>query len=259
MADQKITELDQITDAAQGDILPIVVDVSTVPETKSISTADLLKQVWILDSDTWEYVSATSFQITGKDVTSRFPKGTKLMLTQTTVKYFYVVSAVYSGGNTVVTITGGSDYTLVNAAITSPYYSYVLTPPGFPGWFNYTVAWTSTGTAPALGDGTLSGRFSLQGTTCVTIIRLVMGSTTTYGTGGWRFSTPIPAKSGWSAIGGIKAYDAGTAMHLVGMYVYNVNLFSSYVSGTAAALSVSTPFSWAASDIMDATITYEIG
>ncbi len=31
---------------------------------------------WIYDTDTWTYVSATSFKITGKDVQYKFPKGT---------------------------------------------------------------------------------------------------------------------------------------------------------------------------------------
>jgi hypothetical protein len=38
----------------------------------------------------------------------------------------------YSGGVTLVTVYGGTDYDLANAAITSPYYSHVKSPFGFP-------------------------------------------------------------------------------------------------------------------------------
>ena len=86
---------------------------------------------WIFDSDIWVYVSATQFKITGKDVTARFPVGTKIKLTQTTVKYFYVTAAAFST-DTTVTVTGGSLYSLVNATIANPYYSYVETPQGYP-------------------------------------------------------------------------------------------------------------------------------
>lgn len=98
-----------------------------------------VKTGWILDSDTWVYVSATQFKITGKDVTAKFPVGTKIKLTQTTVKYFYVTAATFST-DTTVTVTGGSNYSLANATITDPYYSYVETPQGFPEWFNWTFS-----------------------------------------------------------------------------------------------------------------------
>lgn len=105
---------------------------------------------WLPDSDTWVYVSAASFKISGKDVTTRFPVGCKLKLTQTTAKYFYVVSAAFST-DTTVTITGGSDYSLANAAIDSPCYSYASSPQGFPQWFNYSETWTGFSSPPSGG------------------------------------------------------------------------------------------------------------
>jgi len=97
---------------------------------------------WIASSDTWTYASATTFTIAGVDRTAMFPKGTKIKLTQTTAKYFYVVDSAFST-NTTVTVTGGITYTLANAAITSPYYSYASTPQGFPAYFNFTFGTTS--------------------------------------------------------------------------------------------------------------------
>lgn len=86
---------------------------------------------WIYDTDTWTYVSATSFKIAGKNVAYRFPKGTKIKLVQTTTKYFYVVATAFST-DTTVTITGGSDYTLAEAAISGQAYSYAAAPQGYP-------------------------------------------------------------------------------------------------------------------------------
>lgn len=90
-----------------------------------------LRDGWCYDTDTWVYVSATSFKVTGKDVRYKFPKGTKIKLVQTTTKYFYVVATAYST-DTTITVTGGSDYTLANAAISGQAYSYAASPQDYP-------------------------------------------------------------------------------------------------------------------------------
>ena len=61
------------------------------------------------------------------------------------------------------------------------------------GWITYTPTWTSSGTAPVIGNGTLSGRYSISGNTVNLVINLIAGSTTTFGTGGQSFSLPIQA------------------------------------------------------------------
>lgn len=86
---------------------------------------------WITPTDTWTYASATTFTIAGVDKTALFPVGTKIKLTQTTVKYFYVTARSFAT-DTTITVNGGSTYSLANAAITSPSYSYMSLPQGFP-------------------------------------------------------------------------------------------------------------------------------
>lgn len=93
---------------------------------------------------TLTYASATTATATG-DLTALFSAGMKFKLTQTTAKYFFLVAIVYSAPNTVFTFYGGTDYTLANAAITSPYSSVAHTPTGFPaGEDKWTVETTST-------------------------------------------------------------------------------------------------------------------
>ena len=62
-------------------------------------------------------------------------------------------------------------------------------------WTPYTPDWTSSGTDPAIGNGTLSASYRRIGTIgfCRGVIK--MGTTTTYGTGSWEVSLP----DGWSA------------------------------------------------------------
>jgi hypothetical protein len=67
------------------------------------------------------------------DMTGLIGVGYRIRLTQTTAKYFIVTAVgAYSGGATLITVYGGTDYTLADEAITSPYYSYAKAPLGFP-------------------------------------------------------------------------------------------------------------------------------
>jgi len=82
------------------------------------------------------YVSADSptfvMNMTG-DATGYLSLGNRIKLTQTTVKYFVITAiGAYSGGVTPITLYGGTDYTLANAAITLPYFSTHKAPFGFP-------------------------------------------------------------------------------------------------------------------------------
>lgn len=71
------------------------------------------------------------------DVTATIKKGAKLQFTQTTVKYGTVYSSINSGGTTTIVMIHNTDYALVNAAISSTYYSYIELPNAWPEWFNF--------------------------------------------------------------------------------------------------------------------------
>ncbi len=141
---------------------------------------------WVNDGNTWTYVSATSFSVSG-DQTAVYQVGDRIRLTQTTVKYFYITALSFGGGITTVTITGGSDYSLANAAITSPGFSKVFLPNGFPEWFNYTATvggWSGTTT------DTL--QFRLQGRICTVVLGYSATSHTSNATT-FTYSAPISA------------------------------------------------------------------
>lgn len=86
---------------------------------------------WVEPDETWTYASATTFTVSG-DLTARYSVGDKIRLTQTTAKYFYVAGVSFGSGVTTLTVNGGAAYSLANAAITSPSYSKMKTPNGFP-------------------------------------------------------------------------------------------------------------------------------
>ena len=121
-------------------------------------------------------------------IKGKYQKGDKIKLTQTSVKYFYVANVSYSSPNTTVTVTGGSDYSLANATITSPYFSKIENPQGFPQRFSYTPV-LSAGSG-SLTTASASGTFSISGRKAFVIVSI---SITTKGTatGGLHFTIPV--------------------------------------------------------------------
>lgn len=63
-------------------------------------------------------------------------------------------------------------------------------------WQTYTPSWTSSGSAPALGDGTSVGGYRREGTTLHMRGQLAVGAGSTVGTGDLRLSLP----SGMTAV-----------------------------------------------------------
>lgn len=80
-------------------------------------------------------------------------------------------------------------------------------------WTPYTPTWTSNGSAPSIGDGTLAGRYRRDGATISLVQRLVIGSTTTVGSGYIRLSLPSGMTFGpMQQVGSAFWYDASTGI-----------------------------------------------
>jgi hypothetical protein len=91
---------------------------------------------WVLCNETWSYASASApiFTVTVPgNKTGKYSTGMKVQLTQSsTTKFFIIVAVSYSSPNTTITLYGGTDYTLANAAITNPFWSTSKAPFWFP-------------------------------------------------------------------------------------------------------------------------------
>lgn len=117
---------------------------------------------WIDDSShSWVYASATSFTISGIDLTAQFSKGTRIKLTQSAAIAYFVVTSSSFSTNTTVNITAGTSYTFANSAVSANFYSYMANPQGYPGSFTYTVTWTGFSADPSTTAG-----FSVVGNLC---------------------------------------------------------------------------------------------
>jgi hypothetical protein len=206
------------------------------------------------------YASSTSITVAGTDVTAQFPVGTKIVLNQSGLKYFYVTSRSFST-DTTINLTGGSDYTVANAAISGFGYSYDAAPQGFPQWFSYTVAFTNI----TEGNGTDASYFKMNGNEVVYRIHFTFGSTTSVA-GNVGASLPVTASStGWSSAtyagkGILK--DSGTAEYNATLEVSSTTVCSVYVdlvSGSyiiKAQLSSTIPFSWTTNDVISGVVIY---
>ena len=142
---KRISQLAEITTVDSDDLLNVV-DVSDTTYSasgtnKRVTKANLLKEYdifsgWIPAGETWTYASADDPTYTftvAADVTTKYSVGMKIKLTQGTVKYFIITAiSTYSGGNTTITVYGGTDYDLADSAISANAYSMMRTPVGFP-------------------------------------------------------------------------------------------------------------------------------
>lgn len=97
---------------------------------------EVINDGWTEANETWTYASADdptfTFTISG-DKTGKYTPGSRLRLKQAgAYKYFLVTAVSYSSPNTTVTIYGGTDYDLANAAITDNWLSQMKSPVAFP-------------------------------------------------------------------------------------------------------------------------------
>lgn len=122
---------------------------------------------------------------------------------------------------------------------------------------SYTPAWTATGTAPALGNGTIVGSYMKSNKKVTARIVLTAGSTTTYGTGDYRFSLPIAASSGVT-LGHAQGINAGTANYDGTTAIVTSTTVAVFVSGGATIWGQLVPFTWGPGDSITIQITYQV-
>jgi len=149
---------------------------------------------WVNPNDTWTYASATTITVSS-GAASIYSVGDKIKLTQTTVKYFYITAVA----DTLLTITGGTDYTLTNATISLNYYSHESSPVGFPGRLSFSsVPTPSVGAITTVT--TTRNSMSMNGRKVTVEYDFTI---TTNGTGSGYLNIPLPINSD-----GLQSYSA---------------------------------------------------
>jgi hypothetical protein len=209
---------------------------------------------WISAGQTWTYASATTITVPS-GAAAIYDVGDKIKLTDSTVKYFYVVAVA----DTLLTVTGGSTYSLSGGAITLPYYSKAASPNGFPQWLPYTP------TGVSASNSTKTGRFILSGRRCLVQIYCIF-------TGGITFTTmpSLPITASANILYASALWPNGVAGYYdngVGNYPYTLvpTVLGSgttvvvYKTDTANTLiSATVPITWANGDGFYLQFEYEI-
>jgi hypothetical protein len=122
----------------------------------------------------------------------------------------------------------------------------------------YTPTWTALTANPAIGNGTISGRWSRNGNLVTYWGKIVMGSTTTYGTGLWYVSLPVPSTTSWDALGTCLMYDVGTDILTTSCRIDASISLLYFPSDSYANVGTGVPWSWANQDELQWQITYEV-
>ena len=132
-------------------------------------------------------------------------------------------------------------------------------------WTSYTPLWTSSGTAPALGNGTIVGYYAKAGRLVTAKIAMEGGSTTTFGTGSYSFSLPFTAAvtgiaaNNFAHTGTWATANSGVAYYVIGAIITQSapTVVQGIVSSTANFFGATAPASWNAGSQFVCTVTYE--
>lgn len=118
-----------------------------------------------------------------------------------------------------------------------------------PGWTSYSPTWTATGGGAAIGNGSITGRYRQPSGSDLLLfeIRLLAGTTTTFGTLFWSFTTPVTVSAGSlvSSVGLAAAIDAsaGTSYPCVARVFTTTTIVLNGPTGGSVTNLV--PFTWA--------------
>lgn len=212
---------------------------------------------WVTVTDSWTYSSATTITVPS-DATTKYSVGDKIRITNGGLKYFYITAVAA----TTLTITGGTDYTLTNVAISAISYSKVVSPLNFPQWFNYTPTWTNL----TVGNATQAAQFVVIGKTVHVNFSNTFGTTTVVGTDP-TFTLPVTSattsySSNSSFIGtaswtGSGLYPLNVLWNSSTLVLLNINLVNATYASTNS-ISATVPVAYAASYRLAGTLTYQL-
>lgn len=127
------------------------------------------------------------------------------------------------------------------------------------------TSWTAPTTNPVIGNGTWAAEYCQINKLVIARYRLTMGSTTTYGTGAWRFALPVTASSSNSAgdvIGFGRVTDIGALLGYPGpvLYISTTTCEPRFMTDSIVGITDGTArdaFTYENGDVVQFIITYE--
>jgi hypothetical protein len=133
---------------------------------------------------------------------------------------------------------------------------------GSAAWTSYTPTWVGATSNPAIGNGTLTGKYREHGGTLFLRMQLVIGSTTTLGSGKWTFGLPpgyATVDDGERATIRAAINDVGTRYHVaLGTLLPNMTEIEFYVDNSGNVVDNDSPMTWVNGDYMVVTGAIEV-
>lgn len=208
-------------------------------------------QGWIPANGAWAYASANTVTVpTGAG--AKYQIGMWVKFTQTTVKYFKIISI----SDTVLTFLVNTDYTVANAAITDNYYSSQESPVGVPDGFSYTTTVTTTW---SVGNGSVISKAWMKGKRISVNILLTMGSSSTFGAGNITFTAPITNSASYLSSGSLTVFDSSGTARTVGTAIIVSGIIYPIITGAGYGILTNTsPYTLATGDMVTVNIEFSI-
>ena len=122
----------------------------------------------------------------------------------------------------------------------------------------YTPTWQGSSTNPALGNGGLTGSYSRIDSRYLLSIRLAIGSTTTFGSGEWKFGLPDSNTPAHYYSGSAVMFDNGTAWKIAVSKISTGAAFITVQPDSLNSIRSTSPFTWANTDTLEITLAYDI-
>lgn len=126
--------------------------------------------------------------------------------------------------------------------------------------FTYNPQWASTGTQPAIVNGTIIGKYSIKNNQVFVNVRQTNGGSTTYGTGTYTWSLPFASKTiaSYGSNGSCQVFDNSASTFYVGRSSIGSNSSTINLATHAAAslMSATVPITLATSDVIDFANVY---
>lgn len=110
---------------------------------------------------------------------------------------------------------------------------------------DFTPTWSSAGTQPVLGNGTVTGKYGRIGKFIWYTMRFVAGSSTTFGTGRWEFLLPV-VSDGTAFVASAILVDVGAQIYTAAGILISTTEFSITYTGdtSSGGITNTTPFTW---------------
>jgi hypothetical protein len=166
-----------------------------------------------------------------------------------------VLRLINSANTTISSITALTASLANTASYVTPYEG---------AWRSYTPSWTAASINPSIGNGSLEGWYKVVGKICFVRGNIVIGSTTTFGSGEWYVSMPFTASHADAILMTANLLDNGTAWYNATMngaragFNYKAPIQYQGGAGTALDVNATQPYTWANSDRFLWNGSYEI-